>query len=61
MGGGLIQPDRDDLRYPRGLHGDSVKGVRRLHRLLVVGDKNELRGFRKIFDQLDKSIDVRII
>jgi hypothetical protein len=60
-GGGLIQPDRDDLRYPGGLHGDSIKGVRRLHRLLVVGDENELRGFRKLLDQLDESIDVRII
>ena len=39
---GLIQPDRDDLRYPGRFHGDSVEGVRHLHRLLVMGDENEL-------------------
>lgn len=43
MSGSLRYFERNDARYTRALHGDSMDMVGTLHRALVVGNHDELR------------------
>ncbi len=57
----VFKANRDLLADARLLHRDTVKGRRRRHGLLAVGDNDELRVIEKLIENHHESTDVGFV
>src|SRR5271169_4151171 len=56
-----VEPHADELRHSRLLLRDAVKGLRGLHRPLVVRDEDELRLLGQLHEERREAVDVRLV
>src|SRR5579864_6377153 len=55
------KPHRNQLRYPRFLHGHAIQHGSDAHGFLAVGDEHKLRLDAHFFDQVGKAADVGLV